>query len=258
MKKLLMLAPVVLIVALGVPARAHFQLLIPSKDILEDKGEIEIEAMFTHPAAATHDMDMGKPQEFGVLFKGDKKTDLLETLKPGKFTHPQSAKKDHAGKAYATTYKIKRMGDYVFYLVPAPYWEPAESKYITQCTKVVVDFGLEEGWDAEVGMPAEIMPVSRPYGLYVGNVFQGIVKMNGKPVPHAEIEVEHYNKEGKDKPPAGPYETQIIKADENGMFTYGIPMAGWWGFAALMDGPKIEDKDHELGAVMWIEAAEPK
>ena len=247
-----------MVVTLSVSAWAHFQMLIPSKDILEKKGEIEIELMFTHPASGAHNMDMGKPKEFGVLFKGEKKTDLLDTLKSGKFTHPQSKNKDHSGKAYETNYKIERMGDYVFYVVPAPYWEPAENKYITHCTKVVVNYGIEEGWDAKVGMPAEIVPVSRPYGLYVGNVFQGIVLKDGKPAADVEIEVEHYNEDGKDKPPAGPYETQIIKTDKNGLFTYGIPMAGWWGFAALLDGPKVEGKDHELGAVMWIYAADAR
>jgi hypothetical protein len=32
--------------------------------------------------------------------------------------------------------------------------------------------------------------------------------------------------------------TQVVKADANGVFTYGVPFAGWWGFAALNTAKK--------------------
>ena len=35
-----------------------------------------------------------------------------------------------------------------------------------------------------------------------------------------------------------PYVTQIVKADEKGVFTYAMPYAGWWGFAALHTSKK--------------------
>ena len=34
-------------------------------------------------------------------------------------------------------------------------------------------------------------------------------------MPYAEIEVEYYNENGKIKPSADPYITQVIKADKN-------------------------------------------
>jgi uncharacterized GH25 family protein len=57
--------------------------------------------------------------------------------------------------------------------------------------------------------------------------------------------------------------TQTIKADGNGVFTYGAPRAGWWGFAALnTSDTKMkqagEDKDVELGAVLWVEFLDMK
>jgi len=57
---------------------------------------------------------------------------------------------------------------------------------------VVTAFGDDEGWDREVGLKTEIVPLSKPYGLYAGNVFQGMVKLDGKPVPFCEAEVEYY------------------------------------------------------------------
>ena len=52
------------------------------------------------------------------------------------------------------------------------------------------------GWDAELGLPTEIVPLSRPFGLWAGNLFQGVVKRDGAPVPHAEVEVEFYDEAG--------------------------------------------------------------
>ena len=85
--------------------------------------------------------------------------------------------------------------------------------------------------------------------------------LDGKPVPNAEVEVEYYNRDGKAKAPADYMITQVVKADTNGVFTYAVPKAGWWGFAALNTSDKKmkfkgEDKDIELGAVIWVEFLE--
>jgi cobalt/nickel transport protein len=77
---------------------------------------------------------------------------------------------------------------------------------------VVNAYGLEEGWDAAVGFPVEIQPLVRPYGLWAGNLFCGVVLKNGEPAPFAEVEVEYYNPGRDVKPPADPFVTQFINA----------------------------------------------
>jgi len=57
--------------------------------------------------------------------------------------------------------------------------------------------------------------------------------MDGKPVPYCEVEVEYYNQNGRAEAPTDYMVTQAIKADGNCVFTYAVPKAGWWGFAAL-------------------------
>ncbi|MBK1636979.1 nickel transporter, partial [Rhodovulum adriaticum] len=44
------------------------------------------------------------------------------------------------------------------------------------------------------------------------------------------------------------------------VFTFGIPRAGHWGFAALGSGPETEHQGKELSqdAVIWIKAYELK
>ncbi|HIJ64326.1 MAG TPA: DUF4198 domain-containing protein [Candidatus Hydrogenedentes bacterium] len=232
-------------------ASAHFQALLPEPALVtaETAKNVTLDIVFTHPMECGPAMEMGKPAQFGVLVEGQK-TDLLNALE----------EREVDGKAaYRASYAVKAPGDHVFYIEPAPYWEPAEQKMIIHYTKVVVDaYGAEEGWDAMVGFPVEIEPLVRPYGLWAGNVFRGIVRKDGKPVPFAEVEVEYWNADAKVRPPADPFVTQVVKADQNGVFSYAMPKAGWWGFAALVDGdaplenPDGEPADVELGGLIWV------
>ena len=59
--------------------------------------------------------------------------------------------------------------------------------------------------------------------------------------------------------------TQVVRTDDQGIFTYAMPWDGWWGFAALAEAPeKVKSPDGkeevgvELGAVLWIRAEKVK
>ena len=245
-----------LVLALAATAWAHFGAIIPSDDIVskEESRTLALSVKFFHPFEG-HYMELVKPVQFGVMIQG-KKQDLLSELK---------AKKVDGFTTWGMDYKIKRPGDYVFYVEPQPYFEPAEEAFIVHYTKVIVAaFGMEEGWDEEIGLKTEIIPLTRPYGLWAGNVFQGLVMVDGKPAPGTEVEVEYYNEGGKIEAPADPFVTQVVKADENGVFTYAMPRAGWWGFAALnTDEATIKHTDGveyevEIGAVLWVRTHDMK
>jgi cobalt/nickel transport protein len=229
-------------------ASAHFQELVPSTDIVPDEGDhtVSLSIVFTHPVERGPVMNMGEPVQFGVLADG-KKTDLKASLK---------VKSVDGKNAYTAEYKIQKPADYVFYLEPAPYWEPAENHYIQHFAKVVVDFGSADGWDALTGAPMEIEPLTRPYGLWAGNLFRGRVLKNGKPLPFADIEVEWIN-DGSVNPPADAFNTQVIKADAEGVFAYAMPKATWWVFNALSEGPQRKSPDGktvgtEIGGTLWV------
>jgi cobalt/nickel transport protein len=236
-------------------AGAHFQVLIPSQDIVTAAGNrtVALNVAFTHPMEQGPAMEMGEPVRFGVLADGEQH-DLREILEP---------KKLDGKTAYDAAYRVRAPGDYVFYIEPSPYWEPAEGKMIVHYTKVVVDaFDAQEGWDAMVGLPVEVEPLVRPYGLWTGNAFRGVVRKDGEPVPFAEVEVEYYNEGLQVEAPSDPFVTQVVKADANGVFSYTMPRAGWWGFAALVDGdermanPEGEMVDVELGGLIWVKATD--
>ena len=200
-------------------------------------------------------MHMAKPVQFGVLTKGEKRFDLLNTLKE---------KRWEEFSTWHTSYTLTMPGDHVFFVEPEPYWEPAEEVFIVHYTKVVVNgFGMELGWDAEIGLKTEIMPLTRPYGLYAGNLFQGLVLVDGKPAAYTEVEVEYYNDKDLYTAPAGPYITQVIKTDVNGLFSYAMPKAGWWGFAALSEDEKTMKNPEggkqypvEIGALIWVQVVD--
>jgi len=235
-------------------AMAHFGMVIPSVGTVGDKKDaaLGLTLSFSHPMEMVG-MPLAPPASFKVFVDGAGE-ELRATLTPVTIMgHP----------AWNAGYTIKKPGVYQFVMEPAPYWEPAEDCFIIHYTKTyVAAFGEEEGWDEPAGLKTEIVPLTRPFGNYAGNVFQGRVLLDGQPVAGAMVEVEFYNKDGKFEAPNEYMITQVVKADESGVFTYGVPFAGWWGFAALNTSTEKMNhegtpRDVELGAVLWMEFLEP-
>ncbi len=248
------LACCLFIVTLAGSAAAHFGMAIPSASTVEDaKGAtISLDFSFSHPMEMIG-MPLVKPKSVRAFVNG-KPEDLGPSLQASKVM-------DH--DAWKASYTIKKPGVHHFVMEPTPYWEPAEDCFIIHYTKTcVAAFGEEEGWETPLGIRTEIVPLTRPFGNYAGNVFQGQVLLDGKPVPGAQVEIEYYNKDKKYVSPNEYMVAQVVRADKNGVFTYGIPFAGWWGFAALNTAKeKIKHegtpKDVEIGAVLWTEFIDP-
>ncbi len=255
-------------------AFAHF-MVVYTPEIALDKGtDLDMRILFSHPAEAGHMMDMGGVEEFYVLSqRGDskvKKTDLKGYLKEITWKNPHS--EAAAFSAVIPKKVVRSMGDYVFVMKPGYYFEKEEGLYMQQITKLILNVGgIPGNWAEPVGLPCEIVPLIKPYGMWTGNVFKGQVLSNGKPVAGAEVEVEYMshmpNLKTNSMPakssveyPHDAFVTQTIFSDADGYITFGIPKAGWWGFAALGVGPDTEYKGKELGqdAVLWIKAEDMK
>ncbi len=230
-------------------ASAHFGMAIASDPMVsqEEGRSVEVTFSFSHPFELIG-MELVRPASVTVTHDGET-TDVTDALTPTQVMD---------FPAFTLEQRLARPGTHVFAMTPQPYWEPTEDAFITHYTKTYVSaYGGDEGWDAELGLKTEIVPLTRPFGLWAGNMFQGIVKLDGEPVPYAEVEIERYNSEGPVALASDLMITQVVKADENGVFSYAAPVDGWWGFSALntaaepmmMEGTP---KAHELGAVIWV------
>lgn len=236
-----------LVILLGAGgASAHFGMLIPDTDELtQDKRTVNLTLSFSHPFEMVG-MELEKPAEFFVVADGEDRIDLLSTLEQAKVMDRM---------AWKSSFTPKRPGLYAFVFDPVPYKEDAENNYIRHITKVVVDaYGEGEEWNKPLGLKTEIVPLTRPFGNYAGNIFQGVVMLDGKPAPYTRVEVEYYNRDGKRTAPNDRMITQEVVADGNGVFTFACPWKGWWGFAGLnADAEPYKGRELELGAVIWVE-----
>ena len=232
------------------PVFAHFGMVIPSANVVTATGDrtVRLQLSFSHPFDGLG-MDLARPNLVVYGLDGARK-DLSRRLKPVTFWKK---------RAWQADYLMTRPGAHWFVMTPQPYWEMAEDCFIIHYTKtLVVAFGDDEGWGRELGLKTEIVPLSNPASLYQGNVFQGMVKVDGKSVPFARVEIEYFNREGNVRLAAGGFSAQTVKADPNGIFSYSTPAPGWWGFAALNTADyRLKkgkaDKQVELGAVIWVQ-----
>jgi len=243
------------------PAHAHFQLVHTPEVNLARPAEVPFALVFWHPMDNGYAMDMGEPEAFFHVFRGER-TDLMDTLEPATF---QSA--ENTARAYKATVPVRRAGDYVFVVEPAPYYEESEDIFIQQITKSYVNRGgLPTGWSEPVGVATEIVPLNKPTNVLAGSTFSGVVMGDGEPVPGIEVEIEYLTVEpdvatlsvGEAEPVVAepPGGTLVAVTDADGRFTFGIPRAGFWGFAALGSGPETEHEGKELSqdAVLWVRA----
>ena len=234
-----------LTLGLSLFANAHFLTFLSNTDNATEQKQtkIDFDISFIHPFEQSG-MTMEKPEVF-------------VNSKENKLVLKETKKLEH--KAWNSSYDIKTPGVYKFFVQPQPYFEPAEEKFISHVPKLIVSsFGLEDGWDEPLGLKYEIIPMTKPFALYAGNLFQGKVLHDGKPASNVEVEVELYNEFGL-KAPSDAHITQVVKTDANGVFSFVMNHKGWWGFAALIEEGELKHSDGKMypvenGALIWVKA----
>lgn len=227
------------IFATAIYSFGHFGVIISDNDFVSNTNTKKIDYLFMHPFEQTY-MNLEKPLEVGVVY-GDKKDNLIDKITKTK-------------NGYSLNYTFKSIDDYIFYMIPKPYYEKSENKYIQHITKMCIDSNeANSGWDNPIGLKVEIVPLTKPYSIQKGDLFSAIVYQDDKIAKNVEVEVEFFNTKNL-KAPTPNHITKVIKTDNNGKFSFVVNESGWWGFSALLDGGKYQDKDLELGAVYWLMA----
>ncbi len=238
--------PLVLFLVLPASAPAHYNMLLPKSPSVERGKEVTLIYQWGHPFE--HELfDAPLPESVIVLGPDGKKTDLIKTLKK------VSAK---VGKRDVTAYEIpftpEEPGDYVFVLHTPAIWMAAEGVYYQDVVKVVLHVQAQKGWDQWEDSTFELTPLTRPYGLVAGTVFQAqLTRSLKKAEPDANpktplgpyfVEIERYNATPPKELPADEFLTRTVKTDPNSVVTCDLPETGWWCLTAART---IGTKDHD-------------
>lgn len=256
--------PLTLLLLLPASAPAHYNMLLPKSPSVERGKEVTLTYQWGHPFE--HELfDAPMPESVIVLGPDRKKTDLLKTLKK---VSVKVGKKDVT--AYEIPFTPEEPGDYVFVLHTPAIWMAAEGEFYQDVVKVVLHVQAQKGWDQWEDSTFELTPLTRPYGLVAGTVFQAqlsrpIKREAGNPNPTAPVrphlvEIERYNATPPKELPADEFMTRTVKTDPGGVVTCDLPEAGWWCLTATR---AAGTKDHDGKAVpvrqrstFWVHVAE--
>jgi cobalt/nickel transport protein len=235
------------------PAAAHFNMLLPDRASVKKDETVTLTYQWGHPFE--HQLfDAPAPEKLTVLAPDGKSTDLTKSLEKTTVAAAEGKKVT----AYQLKFTPDQRGDFVFVLQTPPIWMAEQEEFFDDTVTVVLHVQAQKGWDAAAADTVQLVPLTRPYGLSAGTVFQarvvGPVYM-GK-VPGALVEVERYNATPPKELPPDEQITRTVKTDPNGVLTCTLPEAGWWSVTAHRDGGTRErdGKKYPLRqrATMWV------
>jgi uncharacterized GH25 family protein len=242
-----MLLPLAALLVVGVaPVAAHYNMLLPDKHSVKKGEEVTVTYQWGHPFE--HQLfDAPKPGHLLLFGPDGKSKDLVGSLEAIKVAGDE-------GKmvvAYRLKFKPDERGDYTLVLQTPPIWLSSDEIFVQDVVSVVIHVQAEKGWDREdlVGSPS-VRPLTRPYGLTPGSVFQLEVFHGGdrvgsdKKPGRATVEFEHYNPTPPKELPPEEQMTRSVKTGPGGVATGTLAEPGWWGVTAYLDKPTTE-REHE-------------
>jgi cobalt/nickel transport protein len=232
-------------------AQGHYQMLLPETPSAKRDQPVTVLYQWGHPFE--HQLfDAPAPQEVFVIEPGGKRTDLSKRLEALKVRGAE-------GKpvtAYRFRFTPQERGDFVVVLHTRPIWMPEEKVYFEDTARVVIHVQDQDGWDAATGRDFELVPLTRPYGLEPGLVFQAQVLQAGKAAAGLLVEIERYNPTPPKVLPPDEQITRTARTDPNGIVTYTLPEAGWWAVTALRPGGQYEHQGKSypvrLRTTLWV------
>ncbi len=146
-------------------------------------------------------------------------------------------------RGYRPHYTPTQKGDYYLCLVSTPAFVQEIGEVWQEFTKIALHVNTETAWQRPVGLKAEIVPLSRPYGLESGALFRGCVLFQGKPVKDALIQATLYHgifipSEDLPSNPKGQIDFArmypSVRTDANGLFALTLNQPGWWLISARL------------------------
>jgi len=231
--------------ATATTARAHYHMLLPDRHSVKSGDKVIVTYQFGHPFE--HELfDTEKPVKAVAFHPDGNSVDLLPSFEKVKLQGREG--KDVA--AYRFTFQPAARGDYTLVVESPPIWMADEKHFLHDTCRVTIHADAQKGWDlpaAERGQ-FSITPLTRPYGLRAGMVFQARVRAPGAGLPISYlVEIERYNPMAPKSLPPDEHITFAVKTDA-GVATCTLPDPGWWAVTAIRKlDPKQEAtmKDHD-------------
>ncbi|HEX4588514.1 MAG TPA: DUF4198 domain-containing protein [Gemmataceae bacterium] len=228
-----------LILAWAETGSAHYHVLLPDKSSVERDQPVRFTLRFGHPFE--HQMfPCQRPQSVAMLAPDGRWAEFAEKLE-----------KDQGG-AFRWDYTPAVRGDHIAFVRCAPEWMADEKIFLEDSVKVILHVQTQNGWDRPVaglfgpgqkpppGVGVDLVPLTRPYGLRAGTVFQVSVLSGiadpARALPGTLVEVERYNPTPPKQLPPDEHITRTAKTDPNGVATVSLPDPGWWAITAVRDG----------------------
>jgi cobalt/nickel transport protein len=216
--------------------QAHYQMLLPETPSAKRGPPVTVFYQWGHPFE--HQLfEAPAPRAVFVIGPGGGKMDLTKKLEAFSVRGAEGKQVT----AYRFRFTPKFRCDYVVVLETPPIWMPEEKVFFQDTARVVVHVQDQDGWDAATGQDFELVPLTRPYGLQPGMVFQAraLLYEGRKSAAGLLVEVEHYNPVPPKVLPSDEQITRTAKTDPNGVVTCSLPEAGWWAVTALRPGGQL-------------------
>jgi cobalt/nickel transport protein len=216
-------------------ADAHYNMLLPAKPWAKTDEKVTFTHQWGHPFE--HELDDAPSiRQLYVIAPDGKRTDLAKTVEsvkvPGMDAKPV--------RAHRFDFTPARRGDYTFVLATDPMYLADLQESVQDIVKVVLHVQTQNGWDVGSGDGAELVPLTRPYGLLPGMAFQARATRpqaerdsSTAPLADALVEYERFNEKPIKHAPEDEFITFRTKTDRNGVLTCTLPQAGWWGITVL-------------------------
>ncbi|HKA07239.1 MAG TPA: DUF4198 domain-containing protein, partial [Gemmataceae bacterium] len=173
------------------PACAHYHMLLPDRHSVKTGDKVIVTYQFGHPFE--HELfDAEKPAKAVAFDPVQKSVDLLPSFE--KVEVPGREGKKVA--AYRFTFQPAGRGDYTIIVESPPIWMADEKHFFHDICRVTIHVDAQKGWDYRFVDPAQfsITPLTRPYGLRSGMIFQSHVLAPGTGFTQSHlVEIERYN-----------------------------------------------------------------
>src|SRR5262245_46789610 len=157
-----------LALTLATPGRAHYHMLFPAAGSGEREKPVSFLYQWGHPFE--HQLfDTRSPETVTGYAPDGTSTGIAKNLQKAEL-------RGDGGKTvavYRFEYTPLRRGDHTVIVAAPPVWLEEEKIFVHDTIKVVYHVQTQNGWDAATGQAFEIVPLTRPYGLQPGMVFQG-------------------------------------------------------------------------------------